>query len=586
MKTRLLLLLVSLGCILTAPVFAQTPAGPVGGPAPGGGACDWTAIKDSIQQTESSGNGCNTPGPQTRYGQAAGKYQFIPPTWDSMSASCPNASMCPHASTAFYTDPICCQVQECAMDNLLASNMEAIQNDPACQQLLGQTVNSPRYGSCTASLSGLLAAFHLGGSDACRGVLQDGRGDSDGHTYEADYICRHGGVSVPTDCDPPPNGSGGTQVIGTGYQLDILIGQGDPVFYAPIDPLKNWWVYGLQMMAAQFTTTMVWQVEAIGMLLDAKHQLETQRLFQQKTAEAHRDYQPSEQMCTFGTFSKDLAATQRRADLTKEVLSKKSLQRDVGTHDTVGATPISDSLSRISKFRRLFCNPSDGANGLTNLCPTAAPAATRNADINFTQTIDQKLSLDVDFTNGTTTTEEEVVLALVDNLFTHRPPPRFDEDKLDANNFAGRYHYMNYRSLVAIRGVARSSLDSIIALKSASAGNNGSSAPYLKSLMTEFGLSDAEIETFLGENPSYYAQMELLTKKMYQNPTFYTSLIDKPANIKRMRAAMRAIKLMQDRDIAAAIQRREMLMSMMLELRLREKADQVYTAAEKATFDQ
>jgi hypothetical protein len=80
--------------------------------------------------------------------------------------------------------------------------------------------------------------------------------------------------------------------------------------------------------------------------------------------------------------------------------------------------------------------------------------------------------------------------------------------------------------------------------------------------------------------------MEVLTKKMYQNPTFYTNLIDKPANIKRMRAAMRAIKLMQDRDIASAIQRREMLMSMMLELRLREKADQVYTAAEKATFDQ
>ncbi len=578
MTFRLLILCFSLQFLSAGVALAQ--GGPTGGPGPvPNSECSWDAIKDSIQQTESSGNGCNTPGPQTRYGQAAGKYQFIPPTWDSMAASCPNASMCPHASTAFYTNPVCCDVQECAMDNLLAANMAAIQRDPACQQLLGQTVNSPRYGSCTASMSGLLAAFHLGGNDACSNVLANGRGDTDGHTYEADYICRHGGIGVPENCTPPPN-SGDTEIIGTWYQIEIQIGQGNLVTIAPIDPLRNWWVYGLQMMAAQFTTTMVWQVEAIGMLLDAKHQLETQRLLQQKSAEAHRDYQPSEQMCTFGTFSRDLAASQRTADISKEVVAQKIMQRELGERDTGAQSPITDSLSRISQFRRQFCNPTDNANGLRGLCPTAAPAVTQNADINYTGTLDQKLTLQIDMGDAATTADEEAVFALVDNLFVHRPPPRFNDEDMD--KFANQYHYMNYRSLVAIRGIARNSIAAIIAMKSESAVDNETgAAPYLKALMAEFGLPDAEIETFLGENPSYYAQMEVLTKKMYQNPTFYTNLIDKPANVKRIRAAMRAIKLMQDRDIAEAMHRREILLSLLLEMRLREKADSVYNAAEK-----
>jgi hypothetical protein len=42
---------------------------------------------------------------------------------------------------------------------------------------------------------------------------------------------------------------------------------------------------------------------------------------------------------------------------------------------------------------------------------------------------------------------------------------------------------------------------------------------------------------------------------------------------------------MQDRDIAAALQRREMLLSIMLELRLRQRAEQVYSATERALYE-
>jgi hypothetical protein len=208
----------------------------------------------------------------------------------------------------------------------------------------------------------------------------------------------------------------------------------------------------------------------------------------------------------------------------------------------------------------------------------------RNRDINYTLTVDAPLSLDVNLTDTVVTDDERAIFALVDNLFAHNVIPNLPAAAMNQPKY--QYHYMNVRSLIAMRGVVRSTIANVIALKTASPQAQTSNAPYLGALFREFGINDTEIGLLLGERPSYYAQMELLTKKIYQNPTFYTGLYDKPANVKRIRAAMTAIKLMQDRDIAASLQRREMLLSIMLELRLRKQAESVYTATEKALFDE
>jgi hypothetical protein len=93
----------------------------------------------------------------------------------------------------------------------------------------------------------------------------------------------------------------------------------------------------------------------------------------------------------------------------------------------------------------------------------------------------------------------------------------------------------------------------------------------MKALLQEMGAAPADIEELMGENPSYYAQMEILTKKIYQNPEFIINLYDKPANVKRIRAAGQAIKTMQDRDIHEALERRMMLISALKALQDRYK---------------
>src|SRR5690606_32595155 len=100
--------------------------------------------------------------------------------------------------------------------------------------------------SCTVTKSGLLAAMHLGGADVCSGIVANGHGDTDGHTYEVDYVCTHGGLPVPDDCTPSyefdPNQ---TPPIGTWDQIQVYIGQGQPIIVGSADGIRENWVAGL-----------------------------------------------------------------------------------------------------------------------------------------------------------------------------------------------------------------------------------------------------------------------------------------------------------------------------------------------------
>lgn len=590
----------------SVPAMAAEPdVPPQGGGALGTEACNFTAIKESLYKSESTGDYTAVYKDKNGNPAALGRYQFIPTTRSGYVKAHPEckttdgqpATAC-DTNEAWVREP-CWPVQDCIMDAFTNENLTRIRKDPDCQKLLsngGQTVTGSGQGqtlTCKVTESGLLGAMHLGGQSQCRRIIETapagqptGPGDRDAlGTSTAYYTCKHGGLSVPGNCTPASSDTSGASTGGAVATLPQQQFMNDGMeLGGPPNPLRTWWVGGLMLMAEQFTANMAAQIEAIGMMFDAKHQLESQRLFQQKTAEAHKDYQPSEQMCTFGTMARDLAATERSANLTREALATHILHRELGTGEAVGQTKSSDTFSRLKQFRARFCDPEDNGKGLQNLCPNPPPAEMRNRDINYTQTIDQPLSLTIDMKDDQLTPDEEAVFALIDNLFAHDVMPRIPTSPSDVRRY--QFSYMNLRSVAAMRGIARNSIANLIALKTATPNitDQTSNAPFIRAMLREFGLNDEEIHKTLGDNPSYYAQMEVLTKKIYQNPVFYTNLYDKPANVLRIRAAMKAIKLMQDRDIQAALQRREMLMSMMLELRLRERAEPAYTAAIGSMF--
>lgn len=340
------------------------------------------------------------------------------------------------------------------------------------------------------------------------------------------------------------------------------------------------------LMSEQISTLALHQVLIIGTFFDAKHQLESQRLLQELQADAHKAYQPSEGMCEFGTNTRSIAASERKAEITQIALSTRSAQRQLLSGDLLSAGgPDTDLRSRLDQLEQTYCNPYDMAEGFKDFCK-GTDKSRYNNDINYTTKIDGQKTLKVDFTNTQTENDEEDLFAMSANLYGHYIMPRIPEDKMsDENgNIEGRESgviaYMKLRSLAAKRSVAQAAFAAQAAMRTQ--GEDGSK-PYMEAILKEMGLQQKDIDVMVNEKPSYYMQMELLTKKLYQNPKFYTNLYDKPANIDRMNAAMTAIDLMQRRDMYRSSLRSEAIAAVWLETRLKETEQTYNNEAAKAT---
>ncbi len=393
----------------------------------------------------------------------------------------------------------------------------------------------------------------------------------------------------------------------------------------------------LRRMTEELSAVMVLQTEAIGMFFDASIQMDTQRKQQELMARAHKDYHPSEQMCRIGTFIRSVAHSESKAEVNKHALNKILMNQYLSTpNNSAGHGSQVNSAAEIDTYTKYFCDPRDNDGATQALCPfstTSSPTADElgrlNKDIDYTRTLMSKLTLDVDFVDGSVTGtaqndlegDERDIIALAKNLYFPNVFEIPDRENLERSLMP---HYSS-RSFAAKMNVAHSSFLNIVGMKSkAPAGQNtvatttspppatfGTGVPreegsglqsplitsrpsptvlsedsgwaYMKALLREFGITDEngsgdiddEIENILGERPSYYAQMEVLTKKIYQHPNFYTNLYDKPANVDRIGASIDAISLMHQRDRFESILRREMLTSLLIEEELSTHVEKV-----------
>lgn len=351
---------------------------------------------------------------------------------------------------------------------------------------------------------------------------------------------------------------------------------------------RNWFVSNffldtiapaMGLMASQLTTAGVQQVQIIGSFFDAKHQLETQALFQKMKAKAHKDYHPSEGLCEIGTNIKSLGASERRSKLSHMVLANRMMDRQLLSGDGVSARGgESDRKSRLNNFINKFCNNTDHAGGLQKLCKDSAPKADQvNMDIDYTNALDNKLTLELDFSTRDTkkpSVDEENIFALSSNLFANEVLPAISNDLLVKNGEpTDNVHYLlDLRAVAAKRSVAQNSFAAITALKTE---GDSEAAPFLKAILAEAGIDPKDIEGRLGKNPSYYAQMEVMTKDLYQNPTFYANLYDKPVNIERKGTALLALEIMQDRDIYKSLLRSEAVLATLVEVLIQKEHDRV-----------
>jgi hypothetical protein len=402
-------------------------------------------------------------------------------------------------------------------------------------------------------------------------------------------------IPVPQDFynSGPYGGASASGALGNHNGPDYLpyFGDGYTSFDDPFNLIWLDWVIYLHWlpphmnMAQQLSNTMAYQVLMVGALFDAKNEQETQRLMQQLAAEAHRDYQPDMLLCEFGTNVRSLASSEALARENTRYIDLTLLKRDKLSRDLSVAGGIDTDLSnRFEKFRRIYCNVNDDNTYLTSVCAAGIPARRINNDIDYTKLIENRYTLTADFSQGPGATapireDQEDIIAFLNNIFTFRPFSTLVPELLQ-EEFA-KNTYMDMRSANAIRSVAHNSFAHIIGMRTNGPPIANSSQRFMRRVLDQLQVPVAEIDQFLGPQPSYYAQMEVLTHKIFESPEFFTNLYTTPANVDRIGVTLQALTLMQNRDRYESALRREMLLSLILELGIRERQYRVLSDVQK-----
>jgi hypothetical protein len=336
----------------------------------------------------------------------------------------------------------------------------------------------------------------------------------------------------------------------------------------------------LGTMGNQIIAALAAQTASIGSFVEAQNNVEAMRAVQEAGAETASNYFSSEQLCRFGSLSQSLAESEALARAAKVSLLERSQARQLGTVNMAGATG-SDVRARMQQFLGRYCDPSGNNAQMSSVCQTGSEDRFLNADIDYTRTLASKPTLNVDFSSGATASsdDEQNILALADNLFANDLFSRPNKGELEGVDTSdARVAYMDMRALIAKRSVAENSFNTIVGQKSAGATG---SKEFIENLLEELGIQDGEITSYLGEKPSYDAQMEVLTKRIYQSPSFYINLMESPSNVQRQYAALQSFGLMQQRDIFDSILRSEMLLSLIVEMEVGKYQDEAQSLMDR-----
>ncbi len=334
---------------------------------------------------------------------------------------------------------------------------------------------------------------------------------------------------------------------------------------------------GLKAVEYNIKQGIIRQTTALGSFLQAQENNRSISSLQAGSAAAARNYLPSETLCRFGTLSQSLAADDIASRTVQSLSANASMQRELGTRGSAAQAGAAGDLS--SRMEEVIKETCGSEPGLTLMCGTnpqrrfaSVPRDQRvNSDINFARTVGSSATLDTSVPGEDPTPADQSLNLLGYNLYGHKQMsgrPTSGQMK----NPKGENVYRQIRSVAGARGVAQNSYAAITGMKSKGSGKG---KEYFQALMKQLGIGTGGLAYAVDDQPSYSAQMEVLTKKLYQDPSFYINLMEGRTNIGRQSGAMAGIEVMQDRDIYNSMRRSEMLLALLVQLQSRKTLDDI-----------
>ena len=346
---------------------------------------------------------------------------------------------------------------------------------------------------------------------------------------------------------------------------------------------------GLRSLLAKISVNMQQQSASRGGFADATGNVNAMTALQKGQAESARNYLPSEQLCRFASLSEGLGYNDVKRSTNQIQMATLGLKRNLGSEGSAAEDgSASDNRTRREVFIKEYCIPNQG---MTEMCGTtpkrifgSVPRDQRyTRDVSFTRVVENADTIDIDPVADTSpTAANQDITTLAANLYGARQiANRLTRSQMaDPQNHTA---FLATRSVAASRSVAENTFTTISAMK---AKGTAQPQPFMKALLTELGVDADAAGGKLGARPSYYAQMDFLTKKIYQDPVFYINLMEGKTNVARQSAAMEGIEIMQDRDLYQSMRRSEMLMALLVELQSRDMVNKtIQNIRTKSTTD-
>jgi hypothetical protein len=333
----------------------------------------------------------------------------------------------------------------------------------------------------------------------------------------------------------------------------------------------------LRQMANQISAGLSAQTSSLGTFLNAQNQQDALLSLQKKQFARHQDQRVGDGLCRFPSLSNGLLRSDKLSALHQIALSEYSLDRQFfsldpaiqGQQRTQKQNLIrnsqNDRAERWRQYTQKFCDRADGDEALKSVCRSNNDTL-QNADISFGRSFWAQPTLDVTLdetgANRTATPDQETLFALQKNLYANELlTTDLNQSLRTPENMA------HLRGVLAKRSIAENSFHALASQRIQ--GSDKITASSL-ALLQELGVPTQEAQKLLTNRPSYNAQMEVLTRKLYQTPRFYENLLTTRADQTRQQTAMKSIELMQGRDVYRSLERSEMLLALLVEMKLSE----------------
>lgn len=351
----------------------------------------------------------------------------------------------------------------------------------------------------------------------------------------------------------PPNTGGGGGGGGIGLPGGVLAGLSGLV--------AQTYIADLQDMTRQATKSSQSQVSDLSALTDNSRQYKIETHRRARKADTENNLRPSNRVCEMATLSSNIQSSEEISEATQAAASQDLFSKMNNRPGTITGDGEYESLKRhiTEMCDNGQLDPStNGVSGLKT-CPEGMGDQNYSANTDAYARLVAPKTIPANLSDTDVTAGDKNTMALLSNLTVITLP---ESGKEEFNTQAGFSANTRLDSVRAKQSLVYKAVTDYAAEKSM--GPGGPAAAGMKKMYLDNGVAPADVESYVGNNPSKYAQEDVLMNKSFLDAKSIADTQETHENVLRNRAVTRNMVTKNDLQILERMEMQEMLLAAIL----------------------